>query len=68
MSIVCENLKKLGREAQTAFGRIEWLEKANALVTSGEDCSYAAFMSTIDVLVMGRNARTLGSCSISDAL
>jgi dihydrofolate reductase len=36
-------------------GRIDWLDRANALVPNGEDCGYAMFMSSIDALVMGRN-------------
>lgn len=35
-------------------GSIDWLEAANASVPPGEDCGYAAFMSSIDTLVMGR--------------
>lgn len=37
-----------------ADGRIDWLERANATVTPGEDCGYAAFMASVDALVMGR--------------
>ncbi len=37
-----------------ADGRIDWLDAANARVPKGEDCGYAAFMSTVDALVMGR--------------
>jgi dihydrofolate reductase len=36
-------------------GSIEWLMEANTTVPPGEDCGYAAFMSTVDVLIMGRN-------------
>jgi dihydrofolate reductase len=36
-------------------GDIDWLNRANALVPPGEDCGYAKFMETVDVLVMGRN-------------
>lgn len=35
-------------------GDIDWLLEANATVTPGEDCGYAKFMETVDVLVMGR--------------
>jgi len=35
-------------------GSIDWLEEANRLVPPGEDCGYAAFMSTVDAMVMGR--------------
>lgn len=37
-------------------GNIDWLNEANGLVPEGEDCGYAAFMATIDALVMGRNS------------
>ncbi len=36
-------------------GNIDWLNEASGVVPEGEDCGYAAFMSTIDALVMGRN-------------
>lgn len=36
-------------------GSIDWLNEINHTVPSGEDCGYAAFMSTVDGLVMGRN-------------
>lgn len=36
-------------------GSIDWLEKANGRIPPGEDCGYAEFMSTVDVIVMGRN-------------
>jgi dihydrofolate reductase len=36
-------------------GSIDWLIAANASVPPGEDCGYAAFMSGVDALVMGRN-------------
>lgn len=36
-------------------GSIDWLERANAAVTPGEDCGFAAFMSSVDAIVMGRN-------------
>ncbi len=36
-------------------GGIDWLDKANAVVTPGEDCGYAEFMAGTDALVMGRN-------------
>ena len=38
-----------------ADGAIDWLMAANAAVPPGEDCGYAAFMQTVDVLVMGRH-------------
>jgi dihydrofolate reductase len=36
-------------------GSIDWLLEANTIVPAGEDCGYAEFMSSIDVLIMGRN-------------
>jgi dihydrofolate reductase len=36
-------------------GSIDWLNEANTVVPSGEDCGYDEFMQLIDVLVMGRN-------------
>jgi len=36
-------------------GSIDWLDKVHATVPKGEDCGYAAFFSTVDALVMGRN-------------
>ena len=36
-------------------GSIDWLNDANAVVPSGEDCGYCEFMKSVDVLVMGRN-------------
>ena len=39
-----------------ADGDLDWLDKANLLVLKGEDCGYASFMSTVDLLVMGRNS------------
>lgn len=36
-------------------GRIDWLDAANAAVPSSEDCGYNQFISSIDVIVMGRN-------------
>ncbi len=35
-------------------GSLDWLNAANATMPSGEDCGYAAFMATVDTLVMGR--------------
>lgn len=35
-------------------GSIDWLNKANALVSPGEDGGYKEFISTVDALVMGR--------------
>jgi len=36
-------------------GNLDWLDKANLSVPEGEDCGYVSFMSSVDVLVMGRN-------------
>ena len=36
-------------------GNIDWLNEANAVVPDGEDCGFFEFMSSVDVLVMGRN-------------
>ena len=36
-------------------GSIDWLMDANTSVPSGEDCGYAEFMNTVDVLIVGRN-------------
>lgn len=36
-------------------GNIDWLNQANTVVPDGEDCGYASFMTTVDVIVMGRN-------------
>lgn len=36
-------------------GAIDWLMKANTLVSPDEDCGYKAFISTVDGLVMGRH-------------
>ena len=36
-------------------GSIDWLNEANSIVPSGEDCGFAGFMESVDVLVMGRN-------------
>ncbi|GIQ86091.1 hypothetical protein KIPB_007876 [Kipferlia bialata] len=36
-------------------GTLDWLDAAQATVTEGEDCGYAAFRKSVDVIVMGRN-------------
>lgn len=36
-------------------GSIDWLERANRAVPRGEDCGYAQFFASVDMLVMGRN-------------
>ena len=36
-------------------GSIDWLTEAQELVTEGEDCGFAAFMESVDALIMGRN-------------
>ncbi len=35
-------------------GDLDWLDVANKMVPAGEDCGYESFMSSVDVLVMGR--------------
>jgi dihydrofolate reductase len=35
-------------------GSIDWLNEAQSLVPSGEDCGYKAFIETVGALVMGR--------------
>ncbi|MFG0264511.1 MAG: dihydrofolate reductase family protein [Rhodopirellula sp. JB055] len=51
-------------------GNLDWLDEANASVPEGEDCGYNAFMSSVDVLVMGRNTydkvRTFGPWPYGD--
>ncbi len=36
-------------------GNLDWLDRANATVPNGEDCGYHDFITSVDVLVMGRN-------------
>jgi dihydrofolate reductase len=36
-------------------GSLDWLDAANASVPEGEDFGYAAFINSIDALIMGRN-------------
>ncbi len=36
-------------------GSIDWLDRANRLIPSGEDCGYGAFIASVDALVMGRH-------------
>ncbi len=35
-------------------GKIDWLEKANTTLPTGEDCGYQSFFESVDTLVMGR--------------
>lgn len=35
-------------------GNLDWLDRANTLVPEGEDCGYADFLASVDLLVMGR--------------
>lgn len=35
-------------------GSIDWLNRFNETVPSGEDCGYKSFISTVDTLIMGR--------------
>lgn len=36
-------------------GSIDWLDRANATMSPGEDCGFKAFFASVDVLVLGRN-------------
>lgn len=36
-------------------GKLDWLDRANAAASAGEDGGFGAFMDSVDVLVMGRN-------------
>lgn len=36
-------------------GDLDWLDEANSRVPEHEDCGYAAFIASVDCLVMGRN-------------
>lgn len=36
-------------------GSLDWLDKANAGVPSGEDCGFGQFMESVDLLLMGRH-------------
>jgi dihydrofolate reductase len=51
-------------------GSLDWLDAANASVPEGEDCGYAAFMNSVDALVMGRKTyekvRSFGSWSYGE--
>ena len=35
-------------------GSLDWLDQANATVPDGEDCGYAQYMASVDVIAMGR--------------
>lgn len=35
-------------------GNIDWLEQMGAVTPPGEDCGFAAYMATVDAIVMGR--------------
>ncbi|KTC64958.1 dihydrofolate reductase (plasmid) [Legionella adelaidensis] len=37
-------------------GSIDWLIEANHLAPPGEDCGYKAFISTVDLMIMGRHS------------
>ncbi len=37
-------------------GSIDWLNKANERVPSGEDCGFSEFFNSVDTLIMGRNS------------
>jgi len=36
-------------------GSIDWLTRANVDAPAGEDCGFAAYLSTVDAIAMGRN-------------
>ena len=36
-------------------GELDWLDEANTLVPHDEDCGFAAFLATVDAIVMGRS-------------
>lgn len=37
-------------------GSIDWLMEANKLALQDEDCGYKSFISTVDIMIMGRNS------------
>jgi len=37
-----------------ADGNLDWLDEANALLPSGEDCGFAKFFASVNAIVMGR--------------
>lgn len=37
-------------------GSIDWLNRMDERIPSGEDCGYGAFIATVDALVMGRKS------------
>lgn len=37
-------------------GSLDWLDRANSHIPAGEDCGYAAFMDSVDTIILG--ART----------
>ena len=36
-------------------GSIDWLDRANIVISPGEDCGYQTFMQSIDAIVLGRH-------------
>lgn len=36
-------------------GNLDWLDQANSILPTGEDCGYQSFFDTVDTLVMGRH-------------
>lgn len=36
-------------------GDLDWLDDAGAAIPNDEDCGFAVFMESVDVLIMGRN-------------
>lgn len=51
ISIQCN---QLGSFIARVNGDLDWLDEANAMVPDGEDCGFAAFMSSVDTLLKGR--------------
>ena len=51
-------------------GGLDWLDEANAMVSEGEDCGFAAFMNSVDTLLMGRKTfekvLSFGECPYGD--
>ena len=39
-----------------SHGEIDWLERANNLVPSGEDCGFSNFYNSVDCIVLGRKS------------
>lgn len=54
--VVCRIFMAISEDGFVAScdGSLDWLDEANRLVPTGEDCGYAEFMANTDALVMGR--------------